>query len=141
LNLLKLIPRNVTFVMAVKQDRPVRLPFPAGGFARLSEQYPDRYLAKMSKAARRGKIFIDYLRNDRGATAIAPFSTRAKPGAPISVPITWKELSADLRSDQWRIENIDERLKKKKDPWAGLFEVKQHLPKMREPMRQLIPKD
>lgn len=103
-----------------------------------SEQYPGRYLAKMSKAARRGKIFLDYLRNDRGATAIAPYSTRAKPGAPISVPLTWKELTADIRSDQWRIENIAERLKRKKDPWDGLFEVKQQLPKLREPMRQLM---
>ena len=67
-------------------------------------------------------------------------SARAKPGAPISVPIAWKELSADVHSDQWRIENIAERLNKKKDPWQELFEVKQLLPKLREPMRQLLPK-
>lgn len=106
-----------------------------------ADQFPDRYLAKMSKAARRGKIFLDYLRNDRGSTAIAPYSTRAKPAAPISVPLTWKELTADIHSDHWRIENIAERLKKQRDPWEGLFEVKQQLPKLREPLRQLIPQD
>jgi bifunctional non-homologous end joining protein LigD len=106
-----------------------------------AEQSPDRYLAKMSKAARRGKIFLDYLRNDRGATAIAPYSTRAKPGAPIAVTLAWKELSPETHSDSWRISNIDERLGRKRDPWQGLFDLKQRLPKLREPLRQFIPKE
>jgi bifunctional non-homologous end joining protein LigD len=91
---------------------------------------PDRFIATMSKAARKGKIFIDYLRNGRGATAVAPYSTRAKDGAPVSVPISWDELSPKLRSDQFTIENIFSRLDKlKTDPWADIAEVKQTITK------------
>ncbi len=82
---------------------------------------PDRYVATMSKAARKGKIFIDYLRNDRGATSIAPYSTRARPGATVSVPIRWDELSNRLKSDHFNIKNLPARLSKlKKDPWAEI---------------------
>jgi bifunctional non-homologous end joining protein LigD len=62
----------------------------AGG---LALRHPDRYVATMSKARRKGKIFIDWLRNERGATAVAPYSIRARKGAPVAVPVTWQELS------------------------------------------------
>jgi bifunctional non-homologous end joining protein LigD len=89
---------------------------------------PDRFIAKASKAARKGKIFIDYLRNGRGATAIAAFSTRNKPGATVSAPIAWEELSDNLHSDHFTIENLPERLAKlRKDPWAGLGTTKQFI--------------
>ncbi|MCB1461170.1 MAG: DNA ligase D [Nitratireductor sp.] len=58
----------------------------------LAERDPDRYVATMSKAKRKGKIFVDWLRNDRGSTAIAPYSIRARKGAPVAVPVMWKEL-------------------------------------------------
>jgi bifunctional non-homologous end joining protein LigD len=91
---------------------------------------PDRFIATMSKAARKGKIFIDYLRNGRGATAIAPYSTRARDGAPVSVPISWDELSSKLHSDQFTVENLSSRLDRlKTDPWADMGQVKQTITK------------
>ncbi|MHB0958532.1 MAG: DNA ligase D [Pirellulaceae bacterium] len=82
---------------------------------------PNRYIATMSKAARSGKIFVDYLRNDRGATSIAPFSTRARPGATVSVPLSWEELSSRLTSDHFNIHNLTRRLARlKEDPWMGM---------------------
>lgn len=94
----------------------------------LSHAYPERYLAKMSKALRRGRIFIDYLRNGRGATAIAAFSTRSRDRATISAPLTWEELVAGVRPDQYTIGNMPERLAKlKKDPWADYTNTRQFL--------------
>jgi bifunctional non-homologous end joining protein LigD len=87
---------------------------------------PDRYIATASKAARKGKIFIDYLRNGRGATAIAAYSTRAKATPTVSVPIAWDELNARLTSDHFTIRNVLARLKKlRRDPWADLPKTKQ----------------
>jgi bifunctional non-homologous end joining protein LigD len=89
---------------------------------------PDRYIAKMSKAARKNKIFVDYLRNDQGSTAIAPYSTRNRPGATVSVPITWNELKDDLTSDYFNIENLPARLARlKKDPWDGIESARQSI--------------
>jgi bifunctional non-homologous end joining protein LigD len=89
---------------------------------------PDRFIATMSKAARKGKIFIDYLRNDRGATAVAAYSTRAKPGATVSAPIAWEELTASLHSDHFTIEKLPARLSTlKQDPWADMAKTKQSL--------------
>ena len=96
----------------------------------LVERSPSLYTANMAKAARKGKIFIDYLRNDRGATSIAPYSTRAKPGAPVSTPLSWDELSPGIQSDHFHVGNIAARLESmRRDPWAGISEVKQTLPK------------
>ena len=89
---------------------------------------PDRYIAKMSKVARKNKIFVDYLRNDEGATAIAPYSTRNRPGATVSVPISWDELTGRLKSDHFHIYNVPTRLAKiKKDPWRDIRTTKQSI--------------
>ena len=78
---------------------------------------PDRYIATMSKAKRKGKIFIDYLRNARTATAICAYSTRARSGAPVSVPLRWEELSEDVRTE-FTIRNVPQRLTRlRQDPW------------------------
>jgi bifunctional non-homologous end joining protein LigD len=90
---------------------------------------PEKYIATMSKKKRSGKIFIDYLRNGRGATSIAAFSTRRRRSAPISTPLAWDELTADLRSDSYDIRNIRRRLSRlRDDPWAGYFSIRQEIP-------------
>jgi bifunctional non-homologous end joining protein LigD len=89
---------------------------------------PDRYVATMSKKARAGKIFIDYQRNQRGATAVAAFSTRAKPGAPISMPISWRELRRAKNATQFKLREMMKRLTAERaDPWDGFFDVRQSI--------------
>ena len=81
--------------------------------------HPERYIATMSKAKRSGKIFIDYLRNNRTATAVSAYSTRARAGAPVSVPLRWEEVRKDLRA-HFTIHSVPARLARmKKDPWQG----------------------
>lgn len=92
------------------------------------KEAPREYIATMSKAKRKGKIFIDYLRNGRGATSICAFSTRRRPGAPISTPVAWEELTTDLRPDSYTIGNIRDRLSSlQKDPWEDYFSVRQSI--------------
>ncbi len=97
----------------------------AKGFAKtvadhLVSTIPQRFTSNMSKRARKEKIFIDYLRNARGATAIAAYSTRARPGAPVSVPIAWDELSEKLPSDHFTVANLPARLQHlRQDPWES----------------------
>ena len=87
---------------------------------------PALYVANMAKSKRGGKIFVDYLRNGRGATAVAAYSTRARAGATVSMPLRWDELSDAIASDHFRISNVLRRLKNvKNDPWAGFFEMRQ----------------
>lgn len=86
----------------------------------ISQQLPERFTATSGPKNRVGKIFIDYLRNTRGASTVAAYSVRARPGLPVSVPIARDELSALKSSAQWNIGNLLKRLRKlKADPWAG----------------------
>ncbi|MER9896092.1 DNA ligase D [Mesorhizobium sp. M0119] len=92
-------------------------------FARALEQgAPDRYTATLSKKARTGKIFVDYLRNGRGATTVAPYSSRAKKGATVSMPVTWAEIEAGLPPNAFPIGDKT-TLKRlgQADPWADFF--------------------
>ncbi len=89
---------------------------------------PDHFSAKMGPQNRRKKIFIDYLRNNRGSTTVAAFSARARPGLGVSVPLTWDELPATTAGDQWHIANVHERLDAlKSDPWANYEKTRQRL--------------
>jgi bifunctional non-homologous end joining protein LigD len=92
----------------------------------MASDSPGLYVANMAKNKRSGKIFVDYLRNGRGATAVAAYSTRARDGATVSTPLRWDELSDAVRSAHFRISNVGRRLKNmKSDPWAGFFEATQ----------------
>lgn len=85
---------------------------------------PDQFIGTMSKAARRGKIFIDYLRNERGSTAVVAYSTRAGTGAPVSTPVSWQELGRLKSPQQFTVENLPQRLKNMRtDPWAELSKL------------------
>lgn len=89
---------------------------------------PDLYMATMSKAARTQKIFVDYLRNGRGATAVVPFSPRARPNAPVSTPLTWKELNPKITANHFTIENVRRRLSAlTNDPWQEFGKLRQSL--------------
>ena len=97
---------------------------------RMAEADPERYVAEMSKARRKGKIFIDWLRNERGSTAICPYSLRARPGAPIATPIRWDELSRLDNANTYTLSNIRQRLSQlKADPWEGYESVRQSISK------------
>jgi bifunctional non-homologous end joining protein LigD len=95
---------------------------------RIARTDPRRYIAEMNKARRRGKIYIDYLRNGRGATSIAPYSTRARSGAPVSTPLFWDELSPAIGPDHFTVENLPARLDNLRiDPWEGFFGTRQSI--------------
>jgi bifunctional non-homologous end joining protein LigD len=78
---------------------------------------PERYLLNMSKAQRKGKIFLDYLRNDRMSTAVAPLSPRARDGAPVSMPLTWAQVRSGLDPRKYTVRTVPALLQKSK-AWA-----------------------
>ncbi|HSG40892.1 MAG TPA: DNA ligase D [Thermoanaerobaculia bacterium] len=89
---------------------------------------PKRYTSKLPKASRKGKVFIDYLRNGRGATSICAYSTRSREGSPVSVPLFWEELETGVRGNTYTIRNIFERLESlPADPWDGFNKVRQSI--------------
>jgi bifunctional non-homologous end joining protein LigD len=92
------------------------------------EAQPAKYLATMTKQKRKGKVFIDYFRNGPGATAVCSYSTRARAGAPLAVPVDWDELDEKLRPDQFTLKHFDERLSRYEDPWAAFDEARAPIP-------------
>lgn len=117
------------------------VPIPAGpswdqvkDFSRqMAEQmvrdHPSRFTAKLTKQGRGGKIFIDYLRNARESTAIAAYSARAKPGAPVALPIEWDELDPDAASPpRYSVLEVPELIRKRpRDPWANFEEARRRV--------------
>jgi bifunctional non-homologous end joining protein LigD len=95
----------------------------------LARAQPDAFTVDVAKSARPGRVYLDYLRNVRGATAIAPFSTRARRGAPVSTPLAWGELGPRLRSDHFTVSNLPRRLASlRNDPWKDYARTRQTLP-------------
>ena len=103
--------------------------FAKGVSAQMAGDSPERYLTKISKAEREGRIFIDYLRNDPTSTAVAPYSTRSRAGAPVAMPIRWDEVKDGLDPCDYTLATVPGLIARQKaDPWAEMFEVRQALP-------------
>jgi bifunctional non-homologous end joining protein LigD len=95
--------------------------------AHLARTLPDQFTASLSKARRRGKIFVDYLRNARGATAVAPYSLRARAEPTVATPLPWDELSPRTTPDAFTLATVLERIAKRKDPWADYERCRRRL--------------
>ncbi len=93
----------------------------------MEKEEPDLYLTKMSKAARKDRIFLDYLRNERGATAVAAFSPRARPGAPVSLPLNWSDLKLTQRPVAHVADFEEWKGRLNRDPWKLFFESPQRI--------------
>jgi len=89
---------------------------------------PAQFTSKTGERNRKNKIFIDYLRNGFGATAVAAFSPRWRPGAGVSTPVSWDEIDEDIRGTHFNLHNVPARVaKQRKDPWQGYWKAKQVL--------------
>jgi bifunctional non-homologous end joining protein LigD len=95
---------------------------------RMSAEHPARYVTGMRKSLRKGKLFLDYLRNARGATAIAPYSTRACDAATVATPLTWDELAAGAKPGDFTVHNMVDRVSEfDEDPWQEYASLKQSI--------------
>ncbi len=118
---------HVVFPIAPEYDWTTIKSFCHAFVVTLERTNPRLYLTKMTKAARAGKIYLDYLRNERGATAVAPYSPRARADPGVAMPLAWTELKADGRPD-YRIANFDQwQTRLKKDPWSKMPQTQQTL--------------
>ncbi|HET9639989.1 MAG TPA: non-homologous end-joining DNA ligase [Allosphingosinicella sp.] len=103
--------------------------FAKGVSAEMAADSPDKYLTKASRADRVGRIFIDYLRNDPTSTAVAPYSTRSRTGAPVAMPLRWEQVKAGLDPCDYNVETVPGLIRRQRsDPWADLPELGQSLP-------------
>jgi len=112
------------------------LDFTRGIAEAMAKDEPERYTTTSSKNERKAKIFIDYLRNNREASAVAPYSSRSRPGAPVATPVGWEELTQDLKPDGFTVQNLGKRLMSlREDPWKRIAEIDQVLPEAKRSKR------
>ncbi|MGA7412411.1 MAG: hypothetical protein WBW33_18175 [Bryobacteraceae bacterium] len=107
---------HVTVALDGKNKWPVVKSFAASVASEMVTASPDAYIATMSKAKRAGKVFVDYFRNDYTATAIADYAVRARPGAPVAVPLAWRELKSLKAGNQFTMKAVLARVRNKRDP-------------------------
>jgi bifunctional non-homologous end joining protein LigD len=94
----------------------------------MAQAHPMEFIATASKSQRNGLIYVDYLRNSRGATSVASYSLRARSGGPVAVPLRWEELGKLKSGHDFDIRSTPKRLaRQRKDPWAGIDELRQNL--------------
>jgi bifunctional non-homologous end joining protein LigD len=108
---------------------PAAKAFAAGLARAMAKDSPARYTANLAKAGRRGWVFVDYLRNEHGATAVASYSVRARPGAPVATPVGWEQVTAGLDPRRFTIDWVPELARARADPWAGMRVLRQRLPR------------
>jgi bifunctional non-homologous end joining protein LigD len=109
-----------------KMDWPTAKTFAQEVCLAIAADEPDRYVVNMAKAKRRGRIFLDYLRNDRMSTAVAPLSPRGRPGAPVSFPLTWNQVKKGLDPKRWTVRTAPALLKKTR-AWADYCDAERPL--------------
>jgi bifunctional non-homologous end joining protein LigD len=96
----------------------------------LMRREPSRFTTRFTKAGRERLLLVDYLRNNRTNTSIAAYSTRAKPQAPISVPLAWNELMPSRAPDRWTLLTVPGRLARLRcDPWTAFWTTRQRIPR------------
>jgi bifunctional non-homologous end joining protein LigD len=117
---------HVTVLLAGKDKWPAVKSFAASVAEEMAATAPQAYVATMSKAKRTGKIFVDYFRNDYTATAIADYSVRARPGAPVAMPLEWEELKRIKSASQFTMKDVLKKIKNKKPQSSG--EKRQRIP-------------
>ena len=121
---------HVVVPIARRHEWPEVKTFARSFAEKLAHDAPNRFLTRISIAERRGRIFIDYLRNDPTSTAVAPYSTRSRLGAPVSTPLDWDELVPSLDPAAFTIRSVPGRLaRQRRDPWSELTSLDQRLPK------------
>ena len=120
---------HVVAPLQPKADWPAVKTFCRDFAQTMASDDPSRYVATITKSKRQGKILVDYLRNQRGATAVAAYSTRARPGAQVSAPLTWDELAAGARPADFTLKTMPARLQSlRNDPWEDFAASARPLP-------------
>lgn len=100
----------------------------------MGAEQPERYLAHLKIADRRGRILVDWLRNGMGATAVSSYCPRARPGATVATPLAWSEVKPELTPSSFTVQTVPSRISRQKvDPWREFFELEQTLPDLSPP--------